>query len=62
AVAFSAITAETSAGGPVKYAQVHGFQAGIAVGIGLAIAAVLVVFLVVKNRKVDAKEAMTAGA
>jgi EmrB/QacA subfamily drug resistance transporter len=62
AVAFSAITAETSAGGPVKYAQVHGFQAGIAVGIGLAIAAALVVFLVVRNRKVDAKEAMAAGA
>lgn len=61
AVAFSAITAETSAGGPVKYAKVHGFQAGIAVGVGLALAAVLVVFFVVKNRKVDAKEALLAG-
>jgi EmrB/QacA subfamily drug resistance transporter len=61
AVAFSAITAEVSAGGPPKYAQVHGYQAGIAVGIGLALVAALTVFLVVKNRKVDAKEAMTAG-
>jgi EmrB/QacA subfamily drug resistance transporter len=60
AVAFSTIKAETSAGGPANYAQVHGFQAGMAVGIGLALAAAVVVFLVVKNHKVDAKEAMMA--
>jgi hypothetical protein len=60
AVAFSAITAETSAGGPLKYARVHGFQAGIAVGIVLAIVAAITVFFVVKNRKVDAKDAMAA--
>lgn len=60
AVAFSAITAETSAGGPANYAQVHGYQAGLMVGVGLAIAAAIVVFLVVKNHKVDAKEALTA--
>lgn len=62
AVAFSAITAEVSAGGPPKYAQVHGYQAAIDVGVVLAIAAAVVVFLVVKNRKVDAKEAMAAVA
>lgn len=61
AVAFSAITAEVSAGGPQNYAQVHGYQAGLGVGIGLAILAVVVVLLVVKNKKVDAREAMAAG-
>lgn len=60
AVAFSAVRAETSAGGPVKYAQVHGFQGGIQVGVGLAILAALVVFFVVKNEKVDPNEAMLA--
>lgn len=61
AVAFSTFKAETSAGGPAIYAQVHGYQAGIDVGIILALAAAVVVFLVVKNHKVDAKEAMMAG-
>ena len=61
AVAFSAIRAEASAGAPIKHASVHGFQAGIAVGVGLAIAAFLVVMLVVKNQKVDAQEAMMQG-
>jgi hypothetical protein len=61
AVAFSTVRAETSAGGPANYAQVHGFQAGIAVGVGLAIAAVFVVSLVVKNHKVDASDAMQMG-
>jgi EmrB/QacA subfamily drug resistance transporter len=49
AVAFSAIKSEVSAGGPANYAQVHGFQAGIDVGIGLALAAFIVVLFVVKN-------------
>ncbi len=58
AVAFSTVKAETSAGGPAKYAQVHGYQAGLQVGIGLAVLAVIVVVFVVKNHKVDPKEAM----
>lgn len=62
AVAFSTVRAETSAGGPANYAQVHGFQAGLSVGIGLALGAAIVVFLVVKNHKVDASEAMAAAA
>lgn len=61
AVAFSTVKAETSAGGPAKYAQVHGYQAGLQVGIGLAVLAVLVVLFVVKNHKVDPKEAMQMG-
>lgn len=61
AVAFSTITAEVSAGGPPLGAQVHGFQAGLQVGVGLAVAAAVVVILVVKNKKVDASEAMMAG-
>ncbi|HET7827884.1 MAG TPA: MFS transporter, partial [Candidatus Saccharimonadales bacterium] len=60
AVAFSAIHAETSAGGPANYAQVHGYQAGLDVGVGLAIGAALVVLLVVKNHKVDPNQAMQA--
>jgi sugar phosphate permease len=61
AVAFSTIKTEVSAGGPANYAQVHGYQAGLMVGVGLALTAAVVVFLVVKNKKVDAKEAMMAG-
>jgi len=63
AVAFSAITAEVSAGGPPNYAKVHGFQAGIAVGIVLALVAAVVVFLVVRNHKVaNVQEAMSGAA
>lgn len=61
AVAFSTVKAEVSGGGPAIYAQVHGYQAGLQVGVGLALAAVVVVALLVKNHKVDAKEAMMAG-
>ncbi|MGH7157450.1 MAG: MFS transporter, partial [Candidatus Saccharimonadales bacterium] len=62
AVAFSAIKAETSAGGPANYAHVHGYQAGLDVGVGLAIAAAIVVFLVVKNEKVKPEDAMPGAA
>ncbi|MGH9638388.1 MAG: MFS transporter, partial [Candidatus Angelobacter sp.] len=61
AVAFSTIRSETSAGGPANYAQVHGYQAGLDVGVGLAIVAALVVLLIVKNHKVDPNEALQAG-
>jgi EmrB/QacA subfamily drug resistance transporter len=43
-----------------KVAQVHGYQAGLHVGVGLAIAAALVALLVVRNRKADATEAVMA--
>jgi EmrB/QacA subfamily drug resistance transporter len=61
AVAFSTIKSETSAGGPAKYAQVHGYSAALQVGMLLAILAVFVVVFVVKNHKVDPSEAMVAG-
>lgn len=61
AVAFSTVRVEVSAGGPAKYAQVHGFQAGLSVGVFLALTAVVVVFFVVKNHKVDPKEALQMG-
>jgi EmrB/QacA subfamily drug resistance transporter len=58
AVAFSTIKAVTSAGGPAKYAQIHGYSAALRVGMLLAILAVFVVVFVVKNHKVDPSEAM----
>ncbi len=45
----------------LKVAKVHGYQAGLHVGVGLAAVAALVAFFVVKNEKVDAKDAMMAG-
>ncbi len=61
AIAFSTIKAEVSAGGPPLSAQVHGYKAGLAVAIVLALVAAVVVALVVKNHKVDPKEAMNMG-
>jgi MFS family permease len=49
-----------TAGKPMPQAQIHGFQAGLHVGVGLAVAAAIIAFLVVRNQKVDASEAMTA--
>jgi len=60
AVAFSTVKTDLIARNPYPAAQVHGYRNGLHVGIGLAIAAVIVVLLVVKNQKVDAKEAMAA--
>jgi hypothetical protein len=60
AVAFSTVRAETSGGGPFKYAQVHGFQGALDVGSILALVAAVVVFFVVKNEIVDPSEALTA--
>lgn len=62
AVAFSTVRTQTHLGTAAKIAQVHGYQTGIHVGIGLAVAAALVVLFVVKNEIVDPREAMTAAA
>ncbi|HVS78752.1 MAG TPA: MFS transporter [Candidatus Saccharimonadales bacterium] len=47
-------------GTAVPYAKIHGFQAGLHVGVGLAIVAAIVALFIVKNEKVDASEAMSA--
>jgi len=60
AVAFSTIKSTAHRVGPTA-AAVHGYRNGLHVGIGLALLAVVVVVIVVKNQKVDAKEAMMAG-
>jgi sugar phosphate permease len=62
AVAFSTVKTQASTGTPANVAQIHGYQAGLHVGLALAIAAAIVVVLVVKNEKVDPNEAMTAAA
>lgn len=61
AVAFSTITSQIAAGAPQGAAQITGYKDGIRVAIGLAMAAAVVVFFVVKNQKVNAREAMTMG-
>jgi hypothetical protein len=60
AVAFSTVKSDLAshATASAAAAQVHGYQNGLHVGIGLAIFAALVVTLIVKNHKVDAQEAM----
>jgi EmrB/QacA subfamily drug resistance transporter len=60
AVAFSTLKADIIAHDNPIDAQVHGYRNGLHVGVALALAAVVVVLLVVKNHKVDAKEAMAA--
>lgn len=60
AVAFSTVKADAISGVHPLNAQVHGYQSGLNVGIGLALVAAVVVFFVVKNQKVDAKQAMIA--
>ncbi len=62
AVAFTTVKADLAAGHIMPAtAAVHGYKNGLHVGVGLALAAVVVALLVVKNQKVDAKEAMAAG-
>lgn len=60
AVAYSTIKSDAISGKMPAAAQVHGYQSALMVGFWLALSAVVVVAVVVKNQKVDAKEAMTA--
>ncbi|MEI9914157.1 MAG: hypothetical protein WDN66_04225 [Candidatus Saccharibacteria bacterium] len=55
AVAYSTIKADAIARKVPAQAQVHGYRSGLEVGVWLAIAGAVVVALVVKNQKVDAK-------
>lgn len=61
AVYASTFKSEVASHTAVSLAKVNGYKAGLHVGVGLAIAAALVALLVVRNKKVDAKEAMMAG-
>ncbi len=61
-VAYSTIKTDLATNSTAATAQVNGYRSGLEVGAGLALAAVVVVALVVKNQKVDAKEAMAAAA
>lgn len=39
--------------------QVHGYASGLHIGVGLALAAAIIALIVIKNQKVDSKEAMS---
>jgi MFS family permease len=62
AVAYSITGTDAKHGVSVSLAAVHGYKDALHVGILLAVLAVIVVLLVVKNEKVDAKEALKAAA
>jgi EmrB/QacA subfamily drug resistance transporter len=62
AVAFSTITTDLAARNSSAASQVHGYTSGLRVGIILAILGAVAVALLVKNKKVDASEALRAGA
>lgn len=61
AVAFSTISTDLAANNSPAESQVHGYISGLRVGILLAMLGAVAVIMLVKNRKVDAKEAMMAG-
>jgi EmrB/QacA subfamily drug resistance transporter len=58
AVAFSTVKSDIAAHTNPLQAQINGYKDGMHVGVGLALFAAIVVLIVVKNHKVDAKEAM----
>ena len=60
AVAFTTVASKMLDGMLPAEAQVSGFTSALHVGVGLALTAAIVVLVVVKNHKVDAKEAMHA--
>jgi EmrB/QacA subfamily drug resistance transporter len=61
AVAYSTIKSDSIARKFPAQADVHGYRSALMVGFYLALAAVVVVAFVVKNHKVDAKEALVVG-
>ncbi len=62
AVAFSTVRTDSINHVAPLLAQVHGYKSGLHVGVGLALAAVVVVLLVVKNEKVNASQALAKAA
>lgn len=61
AIAFTTVRTETASGTMPLQAQVQGYQDALHVGVGLALLAVIIVILVVKNRKVSADESLAVG-
>lgn len=61
AVYASTLKTDLITGTAQKAAQVHGYHDGLHVAIALALVASAVAFLVIKNQKVNAQEAMSAG-
>src|SRR5581483_7039826 len=61
AVYASTLKTGLAAGTAVKSVKIHSYQSGLHVGVGLAIAAAIICFVVVKNEKVS-PEAMAPGA
>ncbi len=60
AVAYSTIKSDMVTGSMPAAAQVHGYRSALQVGFGLALAAVVVVAVIVRNQKIDTKDAVTA--
>jgi len=60
AIYASTLRTDLSAHMGLNESKIHGFQAGLHVGVGLAVVAAIVALLVVKNEKVNAQEAMMA--
>ncbi len=61
AVAFTTLKSDVSNGINPAEAQINGYSAALKVGIALALLGAVAVLVLVKNHKVDAKEAMVAG-
>jgi len=62
AVAFSTVRADAVIHKHGLSAQAHGYRSGLQVGFFLALVAVIVVALVIKNHRVDAREALANAA
>jgi EmrB/QacA subfamily drug resistance transporter len=56
----STFKSDIASGKSYPTSQVAGYSSGLHIGVGLAIFAAIVALLVIKNQKVDAKEAMSA--
>jgi EmrB/QacA subfamily drug resistance transporter len=54
----STFKSDLASGKSYPISQVHGYSSGLHIGVGLAIFAAVIAILVIKNQKVDAKEAM----
>jgi EmrB/QacA subfamily drug resistance transporter len=56
----STFKSDIAAGKSYPVSQVSGYSSGLHIGVGLALFAAVIALLVIKNQKVDAKEAMAA--